>query len=102
MLLKILFAHCLGDYFLQTDYLASNKGKDDYLLCVHSVLYTFAVAFVFGNEIPQIWYWLILTLHIIIDCVKARGYTPKLMGDKNALILDQVLHYIILVLALTF
>lgn len=27
MLLKILFAHSLGDYFLQTDYLAMNKEK---------------------------------------------------------------------------
>lgn len=27
MLLKLLFAHGLGDYFLQTDYLAINKGK---------------------------------------------------------------------------
>lgn len=36
MLLKILFAHSLGDYFLQTDYLAINKGKDNYILCIHA------------------------------------------------------------------
>lgn len=27
MLLKILFAHSLGDYFLQSEYLAMNKGQ---------------------------------------------------------------------------
>lgn len=100
MLLKLLFAHSLGDYFLQTDYLAMNKGKDNYILCVHAILYTFAVALVFGNEISQLWYWLILLTHILIDYIKARGITPKIIGDKNALILDQAIHYLTLVLAL--
>lgn len=100
MLLKILFAHSLGDYFLQTDYLAINKGKDNYILCIHAILYTFAVSLIFGSEISQLWYWLILLTHIPIDYIKARGITPKMMGDKNALILDQGIHYLILTLAL--
>lgn len=102
MLLKILFAHSLGDYFLQTNYLASNKGKDNYLLIIHSILYTFAVALIFKEEISQIGYWIILLTHIPVDYIKARNITPKLMGDKNALILDQAIHYITLVLALMF
>ena len=100
MLLKILFAHALGDYFLQGDYLAMNKGKDNYLLCIHAILYTFAVSLIFGNEISQLWYWLILLIHISVDYIKARGITPKIMGDKNALILDQVIHFLTLILAL--
>ena len=100
MLLKILFAHSLGDYFLQTDYLAINKGKDNYILCIHAILYTFAVSLIFGSEISQLWYWLILLTHILVDYVKARGITPEIMGDKNALILDQVIHFLTLVLAL--
>lgn len=102
MLLKILFAHSLGDYFLQTDYLAMNKGKDKYILCIHSILYTFAIAFVFKNEINQFWYWLILITHIMIDYIKAVGITPNIMGNKNALILDQIIHYLILLLAILF
>ena len=102
MLLKLLFAHGLGDYFLQTNYLAINKGKDNYILCIHAILYTFAVALIFGNEISQLWYWIILLTHIPIDYIKARGITPKIMGDKNALILDQVAHYLTLILALVF
>lgn len=100
MLLKILFAHSLGDYFLQTDYLAMNKGKNNYILCIHAILYTFAISLIFGNEISQLWYWLILLTHILVDYVKARGITPKIMGDKNALILDQVIHFLTLALAL--
>ena len=100
MLLKILFAHALGDYFLQSNYLAMNKGKDNYLLCIHAILYTFGVSLIFGNEISQLWYWLILLIHIRVDYIKARGMTPKIMGDKNALILDQVIHFLTLILAL--
>lgn len=102
MLLKLLFAHCLGDYFLQTDYLAMNKGKDNYILCIHSILYTLAVALVFGNDISYLWYWMILLVHIPVDYIKARGITPKIIGDKNALILDQAIHYLTLILALVF
>ena len=102
MLLKLLIAHSLGDYFLQTDYLAINKGKDNYILCIHSILYTFAIGLIFGNGISQLWYWIILLTHILVDYVKARGITPKIMGGTNALILDQVIHYLILILALIF
>ena len=100
MLLKILFAHSLGDYFLQTDYLAMNKGKDNYILCIHAILYTFGVSLIFGNEINQLWYWLILLTHILVDYVKVRGITPEIIGDKNALILDQIIHFLTLILAI--
>ena len=52
MLLKILFAHSLGDYFLQSDYLAMNKGKDNYLLCIHAILYTFGVSLILNFKKP--------------------------------------------------
>ena len=97
MLLKILFAHMLGDYFFQTDYMARNKGIDNYILLVHSVLYTFAVYIIFGNHISYLFYIMMILLHFIIDYIKARGITTKLIGDKKALILDQFLHYIILI-----
>ena len=102
MLLKLLIAHGLGDYFLQTEYLAINKGKDNYILCIHSILYTFAIGLIFGNGISQLWYWIILLTHILVDYVKARGITPKIIGQTNALILDQIIHYLILILALIF
>ena len=99
MLLKILFAHSLGDYFLQTDYLAMNKGKDKYILSIHAILYTLGVAIIFGNAINQFWYWVILLSHIGIDYLKASGITVKKLGNTKALVLDQVTHYIILLLA---
>lgn len=100
LILQLLFAHCLGDYLFQTNYLASNKGKDNYLLFVHSVLYTLAVYLVFGTTISYLGYWLILLTHIPIDYVKARGITPKKYGDNKALIIDQIIHYIVLIISI--
>ena len=67
-----------------------NKGKDNYILCIHAILYTFAVALIFGGRISQLWYWIILIIRILVDYIKARGITPKLIGGKNALLLDQL------------
>ena len=78
------------------------KDLDSPLAPWDSILYTFAIGLIFGNEISQLWYWIILLTHIPVDYVKARGVTPKKIGDKNALILDQVIHYLTLVLALMF
>ena len=97
----ILFAHMFGDYFLQTDYLAKNKGKDNYILLAHSVLYSLGIGMVFGIfgiTLTSIDLALISAIHYPIDYLKVRGVTPKLMGDKNALILDQAIHYITLLI----
>ena len=45
-LLFVLMAHMVGDYLFQSDYLAMNKGKDNYILLAHSILYTVGVMFV--------------------------------------------------------
>ena len=99
MFLQILFAHCLGDYLFQSNYIATNKGKDNYLLFVHGVLYTLAVYIVFGTLMSSLAYWVILISHIVADYIKARGITPKKYGDEGALVIDQILHYLILLLA---
>lgn len=36
-LLFVLMAHMTGDYLFQSDYLARNKSKDNYILLVHSI-----------------------------------------------------------------
>ncbi len=39
-------------------------------------------------------------IHFPIDYIKARGITTKYMGDKNALIFDQLIHYLTLLFIL--
>ena len=103
-LLFVLMAHMTGDYLFQSDYLASNKGKDNYILLAHSILYTVGVmmvSYVIGIEISLVGLIILSALHFPIDYIKAKGITPKYMGNKNALIFDQLIHYATLLFVLS-
>lgn len=95
----ILMAHLTGDYLFQTDYLAINKGKDNYILFAHSVLYTvgvMVVAKILGVDCNIYQLAILGLLHFPIDYIKSKGFAPNIMGDKNALIFDQIIHYLLL------
>ena len=81
----IIICHLLGDYVLQSDYLASNKGKNWYCLTVHSILYCVPFVVSFGLD------WrasVIFIVHMIVDSLKARW-------NKIDLTTDQMIHYLI-------
>ena len=102
-LLFVSMAHMTVDYLFQSDYLASNKGKDNYILLAHSILYTVGVmivAYIMGIELSSMGLFILSVIHFPIDYIKARGITPKYMGDKNALIFDQLIHYLTLIFVL--
>lgn len=99
ILLFVLMAHMTGDYLFQSDYLAGNKGKDNYILLAHSVLYTVGVmivAYIMGIELSIIKLLILSVVHFPVDYIKAKGITPKYMGNKKALLLDQLIHYLTL------
>ena len=105
LLLIIIFAHMFGDYFMQTNYLAMNKGKDNYILLVHCFLYglgVYAVLLLFGLNLSIIDLLLVVVLHVPIDYLKARGITPKYLGNEVALLIDQFIHYITLFFVVLF
>lgn len=89
-LLILIFCHLLGDYVLQTRFIAESKGKTFYHLFVHCLLYIvpFYIAFGFVWQLG-----LIFISHVIIDPLKAR------YGKINYLT-DQALHYLILLVYL--
>lgn len=104
-LLFVLMAHMTGDYLFQSDYLASNKGKDSYILLAHSTLYTVGVmliSYIMNMELSLIDLFIILIIHFPTDYIKARGITPRYMGNRNALLLDQLIHYLTLIVILLF
>lgn len=85
-LVWLVLCHLIGDYVLQSDFIASTKGKNWYHLIVHCALYCVPFVVVFGPT----WHIPVLFVsHIIVDNAKARygmlTYT-----------LDQVCHYIVL------
>lgn len=79
----IIMCHCIGDYCLQTEYLAKNKGKDCYCMFVHCVTYCvpFILTFGFSWKI-----YLIFIVHFFTDLSKARY-------DLISLATDQIIHY---------
>ena len=86
----LVMCHCIGDYVLQTDFLAKTKGTNLYHLFVHCVLYLVPFAIVFGVD------WklgILLVSHFIIDILKAKY-------QKIRYVTDQVLHYLILTIYL--
>jgi hypothetical protein len=90
LLLKLVFCHLVGDYVLQSDFIAKSKGENWYHLFVHCVLYCLPFYVVFGFT----WDLLFIFLtHIYIDALKARY---KLI-DYTA---DQIMHYLILLIYL--
>lgn len=81
LLYKLLACHMLGDYVLQTDFLAKTKGENIWHMLAHCVLYTVPFALVFGID------WRIvsvLALHLAIDTLKARWHLIGYVTDQAA------------------
>jgi len=89
-IILLVLSHLIGDYVLQSDFLAQTKGSNWYHLFVHCALYCVPFAIMFGiNDILLY----IFVSHIIIDSLKARygiiGYVQ-----------DQIMHYIAMLIYL--
>ena len=86
--ISLILCHLVGDYVLQSDYIAKTKGENWYHLFVHSALYCLPFMIAFG--LSERFFALLLT-HMFIDAMKARY---KKLGYLE----DQLLHYWVLVL----
>ena len=82
MFILFVMCHMLGDYVLQTDFIAKTKGQNWYHLFVHCVLYCVPFAIVFGIDYPLCF---IFIVHIITDVLKARY-------NKISYAIDQIIH----------
>lgn len=101
MIIFLVIAHCVGDYLFQSSYLALNKGKDKYLLFVHSILYAFGIiltAYIFTIEITILQILVLFITHMIIDYSRTKDTVIKILGEKRIIIIDQIVHYLILFL----
>ena len=88
ILFLIIICHLMGDYVLQSDFIAQTKGENWYHLLVHCSLYVVPFYVIFGFD----WKLLLLFItHIIIDPLKARW-------NKINYATDQVFHYVVAIL----
>ena len=82
VLAKLFLAHCLGDFFLQTDYMLEQKeakGWRSPMLYVH-VLIHFGLMVLLLSDMPDKMWAIagsIAGTHLIIDAAKVRFQTPE-------------------------
>ena len=109
--LAILATHFVGDFVLQTHWMAQNKSRDNEALLVHVLVYTICLCFgaagaflLTGNHLAVMaWIGLNFALHFATDWVTSR-WTSKLWAAQRwhdffvAVGLDQLIHYVTLLL----
>ncbi len=101
LLIKLLLAHCLGDFALQPEKWVKDKRKNTYTspyLYAHIGIHALALLLVFQFDIS---YWplyvAILVSHYFIDLVKLSLYRRK--RERLLFIVDQAAHLMIIVAA---
>ncbi len=80
---RIICCHMVGDYVLQSDFIARTKGENWYHLFVHSILYTLPFYLCFGIDSRLL---IIFLSHFVVDLGKARY-------KKFSYVEDQFWHY---------
>ena len=76
---KLIICHLIGDYVLQSDFIAKTKGENWYHLLVHCLLYSVPFYIVFGYSWKLAF---VMTMHIVIDPLKARYNKISYMADQ--------------------
>lgn len=85
---RLVLCNLVGDYVLQSDFLAKTKGESWYHLLVHYLLYCLPFYLAFGF----VWQLFVLFgVHVVVDTAKARY---KKIGYAT----DQVIHYAVLLI----
>lgn len=77
----LLICHLIGDYVLQSNFLATTKGENWYHLFVHSVLYIVPFYLFFGFNSGLLF---LAVTHFIIDALKARYNWISYVWDQGA------------------
>lgn len=84
-IIMLIMCHLIGDYVLQSDFIAKTKGENWYHLLVHCILYIVPFYLCFGFT----WHLAIVFVsHIIIDPLKARY-------GKIDYFQDQLMYYVV-------
>lgn len=95
----LLGAHAVGDYALQSDYIAKEKQRSFYVLFIHAMIWTSTVliaCYIIGyRPSTALVIFSLLIPHILMDYAKARSawYIMVFPNPKVQLAVDQTFHY---------
>ncbi|MBI5869139.1 MAG: DUF3307 domain-containing protein [candidate division Zixibacteria bacterium] len=95
----LVLAHLVGDYGLQSDWMAEHKRTSVAVLAIHVLIYTvtIGVALALYGSITQsyaFWrFWVIATLVIVYAVHVAQDYLKsRYFHSRQAYYIDQILH----------
>lgn len=94
LLLWLIFAHFIGDWALQSDWMAQNKGKYWFVMLAHCMIWTACICVVLkltGRFDPCYDLLLLCGLHWIVDEEKCE-FATKDNSLGKALYIDQAFH----------
>lgn len=95
LIVKIVFAHLLGDFVLQTNKMVKDineKGIKSISLFVHTAIHLILLLVVTGFESKYILgVWMLGFSHLVVD-IFTKIYLAKKINSIKVLLLDQVLH----------
>ena len=102
-ILIMIFCHLIGDYVLQNDFLAKFKGSNDFILLVHSALWsgTMCIGLSYLGQFNIYKLIFLVSGHFIIDRWKARK-EDKTYALTRDLYIDQMLHMFQLIVVLLY
>ena len=106
--LLLIGAHAIGDYALQSEYIAREKTKSLYVLFIHAMIWTTVIVYMWavcGYSLNPYQILVILFIpHFIMDYCKAQSkWFPKLIKNpKVQLTIDQSFHYMQLITLIYF
>lgn len=97
----LLFAHLIGDFVFQSDFIAKFKKDNIFIMVVHVLLYSLSISVVlnmyglYDNGV----FGLLCATHFLIDIVKCYQATPENAMGKW-LYIDQASHIAVIILIL--
>lgn len=96
----LIGGHTIGEYALQSNWIATEKCKSLYVLFVHSMIWTtvisiFGLMMGFGIDSKMILF-VLLVPHFIMDYTKAqtKWFGKLVPNSKVQLTIDQTFHYL--------
>lgn len=107
ILMILLFAHILSDFYFQTESMAKKKERYFKYIIIHSIVYgliTLIAVKLICINFENKYLWIIVISHFIIDAIKFSLKKNKVIKkyQKYIFIIDQVIHIAILMIVSYF
>lgn len=99
LLLKLLLAHILGDFVLQSNILVEKRKDNVMYLLLHVFIHAAVLFLLFINELPNYFILLLFVIfsHLAIDSLKIWIYKKWRFNPIFLFVGDQLLHFIVLI-----